>query len=82
MRNWLAKPFEMHDGDHEANDTDDQDDRAGGDNHDPLSRNEYLRPVILPTQPHSLAPDHEFLWLTFPQPSSARIPYPVSWLTL
>ena len=51
MGNWLGKPFEMHDGDHEANDTDDQDDRAGRDNHDPLSRNEYLRPVILPTQP-------------------------------
>ena len=40
----------MHDADPEAIDTDDDlDDRAGRDNHDPLSRNEYLRPVTLPT---------------------------------
>ena len=71
MRNWLGKPFEMHDGDHEANDTDDQDDRASRDNRDPVSCNEYLRRVIL----SSLAPGTEFLWLTFP-PLSSHHPAP------
>ena len=55
------------DDDHdEASDTDDDhDDVASRDNRDPVSRNEYLRPVILPRLPR----DHgaEFLcWLTFP----------------
>ena len=70
MRNCLlGQLYEMPDVDHdEANDTDDQDDRASRDNRDPVSRNEYLRPVILP----SLAPGTEFLWLTFPPLSSHR----------
>ena len=85
VRNWLGKPFEMHDGDHEANDTDDQDDRAGRDNPDPLSRNEYLRPVILPS-PHIATLPGPGSWVSLADISSAlssaRIPYPVSWLTL
>ena len=65
----LGKLSWMHDVAHdEANDTDDQDDGADRDNHDPLSRNEYPRPVILPTPP-ARAWDHEFLWLTFPRVS-------------
>ena len=64
--------YETPDVDHDvANDTDDQDDRASRDNRDPVSRNEYLRPVIL----SSLAPGTEFLWLTFP-PLSSHHPAP------
>ena len=38
----------------EASDTDDdQDDVTSRDNRDPVSRNEYLRPVILPRLPGS-----------------------------
>lgn len=59
----------MHAADPEAIDTDDLDDRADRDNHDPLSRNEYLRPVTVPHSDTARAPDHgmEFLWLTFPR---------------